>query len=83
MFAGEVRVAGLSAQRTTIYVKLLEEGTDAWRPVDARRVAGSQFVITTPRPDGEVWEFETGSMVQCEQRRLQDGLFDVAIQLAP
>src|ERR1035441_3482104 len=42
----------------TIYISLLDEGTDVWRPVSAERVSGEIYRITgTPPDDTETWEF--------------------------
>ena len=58
--------------RVTIYVQLLEEGVDCWRPVEADR-EGAAYTIAGPRPDDEIWQFETGSVVVCEERTFADG----------
>jgi len=59
----------------TIYVYLLDEGTDVWRPVEAERVSGSVFKIpsTTQVPDDEEWMFKPGDVVLCELKKLADG----------
>ena len=59
----------------TIFVHLLDEGTDVWRPVVAEHVRGDVFRITgTPPDDTETWEFHTGDAVRCEQRMLLEGM---------
>lgn len=66
----------------TIYVALLNEGTDVWRPVLAEQLAGDRYRIVGQNddPDDEQWEFETGSVVRCEFRRLSDRPCLVAVQ---
>jgi len=53
-------------------VYLLDEGSDAWRPVLATQVRGSTDRILEQPYDrsDEAWEFEPGASVECEQRRL-------------
>jgi hypothetical protein len=46
---------------TQIYVYLLEEGVDVWRPVQARALGGDEFEILGPVPEDEVWEFPPGA----------------------
>ncbi len=70
---------------TTIYVKLLEEGTECWRPVDANRTPGAIFEIISknPSPDDQQWEFNVGQFVRCEKQRLSgevSGFHWVAVQ---
>jgi len=52
---------------TKIYVYLENEGTDVWRPVDAKRVESDMYLIPddTVIPDGENWQFQPGSVVRC------------------
>ena len=62
-----------------IYIALLEEGIDVWRPVTAERVGPEAFRIRGPVPDGETWEFQPGEVVRCEKKKLSDGVHDVAV----
>lgn len=54
----------------TIYMRLVDEGSDAWRPVDAERRPDGSFQVLGPVPDGETWAFPPGVVVRCEVRRL-------------
>ena len=58
-----------------IYVRLLDEGTDVWRPVEAEWIANDQFRISsdTGVSSEEVWEFQPGDTVRCERRALAEG----------
>lgn len=56
---------------STIYVSLLEEGTDVWRPVQALPVGGDKFVLIRPcdyDERDETWEFLPGAIVRVETR---------------
>jgi len=68
----------------TIYVYLLDEGTDVWRPVDAVHVEGSKYRIVGVNvdPDDEQWQFKTDQVVLCESRELSDGACLVAVAAA-
>jgi hypothetical protein len=54
--------------RTTIYVRLLDENVDVWRPVEARPVGENEYVILGEDPDPEVerWDFRPGQRVVCD-----------------
>jgi hypothetical protein len=56
-----------------IYVALLDEGVDAWRPVEAVEAHDGRYRLPAVAPDGERWEFAPGSLVSCENRELSDG----------
>jgi hypothetical protein len=59
---------------TTIYISLLDEGTDVWRPVSAEQVSGDIYRVTgTPPDDTESWEFATGDMVRCREQTFASG----------
>lgn len=65
----------------TIYVALLDEGTDVWRPVQAEKQIDGSYIIISYNDDlsDEKWEFSSGSRVICEQWQLSSGLRLVAI----
>jgi hypothetical protein len=68
----------------TIYVELLDEGTSAWRPVQAVIVAGGVYRIVSENhhPGDERWRFPSGAVVRCEESQLSRGLCLVAVALA-
>ena len=68
----------------TIYVALLDEGVDVWRPVQAERVRTGVFRILpmNPDPEDERWEFPPGSVVRCEEREVSEGRALVAVALS-
>lgn len=54
----------------TVYVPLLDEGIDVWRPVKAEHVEADLYQLTESPPDDEVWPFAAGDVVRCELREL-------------
>jgi hypothetical protein len=48
-------------------VSLKDEGTDVWRPVDAKRIEADIFLIPdeTIVPEDETWQFQPGTVVRC------------------
>ena len=59
----------------TIYIRLLDEGVDVWRPVSAETLADGQYRIISENtdPENEKWEFKTGDVVLCAEKELMDG----------
>jgi hypothetical protein len=68
-------------QMETIYIYLLDEGTDVWRPVNAEHVSGNRYRIISVNsdPDDEHWQFNTGAVVATELRDLAGGPCLVAV----
>ena len=68
--------------QTTIYVYLVDEGTDVWRPVEAGFVKDGVYQINPSCiiPETETWQFGPGDIVRCEQKRLSVGKHLVAIE---
>ena len=58
---------------TKIYVHLEDEGTEVWRPVDAKRIEADLYLITeeTLVPDEESWQFQPGTVVRCTHAEKQ------------
>jgi hypothetical protein len=63
----------------TIYVALLNEGVDCWRPVKAERLGPDLYRIKDAVPDDEKWEFQPGEVVRCNERRFDRGAGLVAV----
>ena len=59
--------------KTEVFVALRGEGTEVWRPVNARQVAHNLYQILGPVPDDEEWEFQPSQVVLCEFKKFQDG----------
>lgn len=55
------------SKRDTIYLALLDEGIDVWRPVQAERVSPDSYRIVDQDCDAATgtWEFEPGAVVRC------------------
>lgn len=68
----------------TIYVYLLDEGTDCWRPVSAEHIRDDVYQISgeAPDPENEKWEFLPGAVVRCRQQKLSGGECLVACEAA-
>jgi hypothetical protein len=52
----------------TVFVPLVGEGIEVWRPANAVRVGPELFRLMGPVPEGETWEFNPGEVVQCAMR---------------
>lgn len=66
----------------TIYMPLLNEGTNVWRPVEGTPLSSDTFRVEGEMPDDEEWEFGPGSVVRCEPRLHSQGECLTAIELA-
>ena len=67
----------------TIYVKLVDEGVNVWRPVRAEHLRDDLYLIVD-QPydrDSETWQFGPGSSVVCEPVESADGPILRAIEL--
>jgi hypothetical protein len=61
---------------TVVYVRLLNEGTDVWRPTRATPLPDGTYRIRRPDdydPDNETWEFPPLTRVRCTAKRFADG----------
>ena len=58
-----------------IYVALLDEGVDVWRPVQAEHLSGNTYRILDQPYDRSIesWEFEPGDVVLCEMVESSNG----------
>ena len=75
---------GCDVEIVTVYVALMEEDVDVWRPVDAKPVGPDRYRLVASQPDDETWEFKTGQIVKCEPRRLSDNIVRlVAVAACP
>ena len=66
----------------TVYVELLNEGTDCWRPVEANDLGRGLFQIISSQPENEDWQFKPGDVIECRKKQLQDVFCLVAYKLA-
>jgi len=58
---------------SVIYMPLLVEGTDCWRPVRAVQVADGVFEVVDQLCEGESWAFAPGSRVRCRNHVFTTG----------
>jgi hypothetical protein len=73
----------LFAKKIDLYVRLLNEGTEVFRPTSASELGGGLFcLIATPDydPDLEEWEILPGEMVRIESRQGPKGEFAFAVR---
>jgi hypothetical protein len=58
-----------------IYIALLDEGVDVWRPVQAEHLRGNVYRILSQSYDRtiESWQFQPGDEVLCEMVESSDG----------
>ena len=76
-------------EKITIYVALVDEGTEVYRPVKAEKVDEKTFKIVSKNvdPKDEKWEFNMGDVVVCYEKELMNGTISkkelVAIRRKP
>lgn len=69
----------LQADEMQLYMPLLGEGTEVWRPVEAEPTIDGYYRIVGEVPDEEAWTFAPGTIVRCEWRDLGDDRALVAV----
>lgn len=60
-----------STSKITIYIRLLDEGTEVSRRTDALDLGNGLFQVLPTvdyDPEDETWEFPPGTVVRCEKR---------------
>jgi hypothetical protein len=67
------------SSEATIYVRLVGEAFDVWRPVVATPEGGGVYRLPDTQPDDETWEFGAGSRVRCEMRELEGEIVSVVV----
>lgn len=66
-----------------VYVRLLNEGTEVFRPTLATELGGGLFrLIATPDydPEDEEWEILPGETIRIELHHGRDGDFSIAVK---
>jgi hypothetical protein len=58
---------------STIYIELLDEGTDCWRPASAVRLSAGVYRIIGTKPEDETWRFQPGDVVRCTEQHFSEG----------
>jgi hypothetical protein len=72
-----------NTRKITIYVRLLDEGTEVSRPTQAVDLGDGLFsLLATPDydPIDEIWEFPPGSVVRIVERHGSSGAYFLAVQ---
>jgi len=65
-----------------VYVRLLEEGTEVYRPVPAEQISSDVFVLSSQEvPSDEVWEYSP-TRVKVAMKILSEGRVPVVIGVA-
>jgi hypothetical protein len=67
---------------TQIYVPLLDEGIDVWRPASAEHISDDVYRITGEPLEDETWKFSRGQVVRCRQQVLSGDTCLVAYEIA-
>lgn len=58
---------------TTVFMPLLNEGTDVWRPVKATLISPNTYRIDGEMPDDQEWTFRPGAVVRCVEKAFAGG----------
>ena len=77
-------VMGSNTEMETVFVRLLDEGTDVMRPVQAERIRPGIFRLFKPTdydPEYETWEFVPGSLVRCEIRHIKNEVILAVVEM--
>jgi hypothetical protein len=72
-------------ERSTVYVRLLDEGTEVFRPVPSIWKYGSRYLLEGKElleSNDEHWEFPPGSIVEVELKQLSGESMLVAVRMA-
>jgi non-homologous end joining protein Ku len=74
----------MNSERETIYVPLLDEGIEVWRPVAARKLEADTYLILDQDYDRDVetWQFGPGTRVRCRKERRNGDQVLVATEIA-
>ena len=64
-----------------VYVRLLDEGTDVWRPVAATAQGDGTYVLAEAQISEEKWEFPPGSRVTVKEKVFEGKVELVAVRL--
>ena len=76
---------GSNTNIEVIYIRLLDEGTEVFRPTTGEALGGSVFKISATDdydPRDETWEFPPGTIVKCRKRVIDNEEFLIACETA-
>lgn len=69
--------------KSEIYIQLVNEGTEVWRPTKGLKLEGDLYKILKTNnynSEDENWEFKPGSIVKCKFRIISGSKCLVAIE---
>src|ERR1700676_392992 len=58
---------------TVVYMPLVGDGTDCWRPVRAQSISEDIFEVIDHIPSGESWKFAPFTRLRCRNRTFTGG----------
>jgi hypothetical protein len=76
---------GMGSSAITVYVRLMDEGTEVYRPVVAQETPPHGLRLLEPiggDAGDEEWEFPAGAVVRCEEQQRDGQRILVAVGLA-
>jgi hypothetical protein len=63
----------------TIYMTLVNEGTEVWRPVEATHLSGDLYRVNGSMPGDEEWAYSPGAIVRCERTTFKEGESELTV----
>jgi len=63
----------------SIYMPLLDEGTEVYRPIKAESFGDGRYCVLGPVPADEVWTYMPGTIVRLRQKSVDGGSVTVAV----
>ena len=79
----EEKVLNINSMRTNIYIQLLNEGTEVYRPVPAIEIKNNIYKLEGSEiydPKDEEWEFEPGTLVKTERKCFEGEMVLIAVE---
>lgn len=70
------------SENEEIFVRLLDEAVEVWRPVQARNLGSDRYLILEQPYNREIerWEFEPGDKVSCAMVPAEGGEILAAVE---
>jgi hypothetical protein len=56
-----------------VYMPLLNEATEVWRPVEATLMPDDTYRVEGPMEEDEEWAFPPGTVVRCDWKTFSGG----------
>ena len=76
--------AATASSTDTVFVRLVGESVDVWRPVVAASLGGGVYRLDpAPVPDDEAWEFQPGDTVHVAIREGENGPIKIVRSIVP